>query len=104
MPIYFYFPPLTTTGFSYVTSAGGKDPKASSGGSSRTKEEITSAILEAADKSEAGLTKMLIMAHAFITYETATGYIEKLVGEGLMEYHPDTKTYSTTELEKEECR
>lgn len=62
---------------------------------------ITFAILETAGRDKEGATKMQIMAAAFITYETATGYLEKLVQEGLIQYQADTRTYSTTKLGKE---
>lgn len=64
-------------------------------GRSRSAEEITSTILAIADTNE-GATKMQIMANAFVTYETATGYLEKLKRGGLIGYSPGTGTYMTT--------
>ena len=72
----------------------------------RTPEEIMSSILTMTccndDHKRGGVTKMKIMAGAFISHETATGYLQKLMQEGLIVYHPGRNTYSTTEQGKDD--
>jgi len=74
----------------------------SSGQPKRTYEEIISAILTVVDSNDdsnkrKGATKMKIMADAFITHECATGYLEKLEHEGLIDYNSGTGVYMTTD-------
>jgi len=66
----------------------------------RSHKEIIAAILDIAGLTSEGATKMKIMANVFISYETATCYLEKLIKEGLIVYHPDTNTYRATEQGK----
>lgn len=60
-------------------------------------------ILEAAGASE-GATKLQIMASAFITHETATGYLGKLQNAGLIQYDAATSTYHITERARYEVQ
>lgn len=62
----------------------------------RSSEDIIYAILSIAQNKE-GATKMQIMAGAFISYETATGYLEKLAREGLIEYNSGKGVYTITD-------
>jgi predicted transcriptional regulator len=89
--ILFLFPTETVV-FHVIRSAPSSKTKL---GRHRSAEEITLAILGIAD-TDAGATKMQIMAGAFITHETATGHLEKLKREGLMDYNQGKGTYVTT--------
>jgi predicted transcriptional regulator len=47
---------------------------------------------------------MRIMANVFISYETVNCYLEALMREGLITYHPDTKIpIAPLSKEKESC-
>lgn len=41
------------------------------------------------------------MANVFITFETATAYLERLVKQGLIDHNPGTGTYMTTDRGKQ---
>jgi predicted transcriptional regulator len=62
----------------------------------RNNEELCSAILEVSSKNRKA-TRLEIMAGAFINYGIATAIIEELQRGGLVEFHPDTKTYTVTQ-------
>jgi len=70
----------------------------------RSYEEIVFAILTVVDgnyndngSKRKGATKMKIMADAFVTHECATGYLEKLEHEGLIDYNSGTGVYAITD-------
>lgn len=80
--------------------SSGKTSPDYNGSRYRSAEDIISAILAIAD-TEQGATKMKIMANAFVTYETATGCLEKLKREGFVDYNQGTGTYVTTSKGRE---
>jgi UDP-N-acetyl-D-mannosaminuronic acid dehydrogenase len=61
---------------------------------SKSKEEITALILEAANR---GSTKTEMMYEAFLTYEKLSEYCTALLESGLIEYQIGERTYKTTE-------
>lgn len=48
-------------------------------------------------KRRTGATKMEIMADAFVTHECASGYLERLEREGLIDYNSGTGVYMVTD-------
>ncbi len=73
----------------------GTNPGNNDSGGNRSSEEKIYAILSIAQNK--GATKMQIMAKAFISHETATGCLEKLKQQGLIDYNAGTGVYLITE-------
>ena len=61
----------------------------------RSKIEVTSQILEAANGGN--VTKTKIMYRALVSYNQLKGHLIALIGKGLLRYDKDTQTFKTTE-------
>jgi predicted transcriptional regulator len=63
----------------------------------RSRNDIISEILDAANGGGGGLTKTKIMYQTFLSYAQMKEYLTELTESGLLNYDVDTRQFKTTE-------